>query len=130
LIGAQNRLLLAAALLGVAGQSEAQTLPQPGAAQGGVVLNGEPASVAKTCVQVEIAGQTASAFDCLNQQLQDQALAASGQNVPAAPLGAGSAPNTVGLFNPFGVAEQYGKNFGVSVIPYRPPPPVFSSGVH
>jgi hypothetical protein len=26
-----------------------------------------------------------------------------------------------------GVQQQYGRNFGVSVVPFRPAPPVFSS---
>jgi hypothetical protein len=103
----------------------------PGAAQqSGLVLNGSAAPAGKTCVQVEVAGQTASALNCLNQELQDQALAAQGTALPAAPLGAGSPSNAVGVFNQFGVAEQYGKNFGLSVHPYRPPPPVFASGLH
>jgi len=99
-------------------------------AQQGIVLNGSPAPAAKTCVQVEISGQSASSLNCLNQELQDQAQSAAGQGVPAAPFGAGSSSNQVGTFNQFGVAEQYGKNFGHSVIPYRPPPPVYGSGVH
>ena len=84
----------------------------------------------KTCVQVQVAGQSAGALACLNEELRNQALAASGQSAPAVPLGAGSTANATGTFNKSGVAEQYGKNFGVSVIPYRPTPPTFSSAVH
>ncbi len=87
-----------------------------------------PAPAAKTCVQVQIAGQKPSAYNCLNQQLQRQAESAQGSGVPAAPLGAGSPSNAVGTFNEQGLKEQYGQNFGKSVIPYRPPAAVFSSG--
>jgi hypothetical protein len=79
-----------------------------------------------TCVQVQVAGQKPSPFNCLNQELQQQV-----QNVapstPSVPLGASSPSNAAGTFNQTGVAQQYGQNFGKSVIPYRPPPPVFSN---
>jgi hypothetical protein len=83
----------------------------------------------KTCVQVQIPGGTPNPFACLNQALRDQALAAAG-SPPGIPLGAGSPSNATGTFNKAGVAEQYGKNFGISVLPYRPPPPVFTSNLH
>jgi len=104
---------LTALLFVLAAPALAQTTPAP----------------AQTCVQVQIAGQSASSLACLNQELKNQALAASGQAAPAAPLTAGSPANTTGSFNEAGVAEQYGKNFGISAVPYRPPPPVFSNGV-
>jgi hypothetical protein len=85
------------------------------------------APAAQTCVQVAIAGQSAASLACLNQELQNQAVAAAGQPPPTAPLSAGSPSNATGSFNEAGVAEQYGKNFGVSAVPYRPPPPVFSN---
>ncbi len=84
----------------------------------------------KTCVQVEIPGGTANPFACLNQQLAAQAMAASGHALPGLPLAAGSPSNATGIFNKTGLAEQYGKNFGMSVIPYRPAPPVFTNSVH
>jgi hypothetical protein len=87
------------------------------------------AGASQTCVQVQIAGQSAASLACLNEELQNQALAASGQAAPAAPLSAGSPANATGTFNEAGVAEQYGKNFGVSAVPYRPPTPVYSNGV-
>lgn len=86
------------------------------------------AGASQTCVQVQIAGQGAASLACLNQELQSQAQAASGQAAPAAPLSAGSPANATGSFNEAGVAEQYGKNFGVSALPYRPPPPVYANG--
>ncbi len=117
-------MIVAAAWAACTGMAAAQST------QPGITLNGSPAAMSKTCVQVEISGQSASSLNCLNQELQDQALAASGQSVPAAPLGAGSSSNAVGTFNQFGVAEQYGKNFGHSAIPYRPPLPAYGSSLH
>ncbi len=82
-----------------------------------------------SCVQVQVGGQNAS-LACLNQNMQSQALEAAGQAPATIPLAAGSASNAIGIFNQAGVAEQYGKNFGVSVTPYRPPPPVFANSTH
>jgi hypothetical protein len=58
-------------------------------------------------------------FNCLNRQLQQQV-----NNVnpvtPSAPLSAGSTDIKVGIVNMSAVKQQYGQNFGVSAIPYRP----------
>jgi len=80
----------------------------------------------KTCVQVVIPGQKSDPFACLNQQLQSEALAASGQASPTAPITANSPANATGTFNETGVSQQYGKNFGVSATPYRPAVPTFN----
>jgi hypothetical protein len=42
------------------------------------------------------------------------------------PLDARSPDNRIGVINIPGVQQQYGKNFGISAFPYRPPPPVFT----
>ncbi len=42
------------------------------------------------------------------------------------PLDAASPDNRIGIINIPGVQRQYGKNFGNSAFPYRPPPPVFT----
>jgi hypothetical protein len=97
-----------------------------------VTLSGEAApapSKTQTCVQVEIAGHKGQAYNCLNQELQLQ-VQATQSGEPQVPLNANSPDNAVGNFNRAGVAEQYGQNFGKSVIPYRPPPPVFNNAVH
>ncbi|HEX3506703.1 MAG TPA: hypothetical protein VHU22_25250 [Xanthobacteraceae bacterium] len=39
---------------------------------------------------------------------------------PSAPLSAGSTDIKVGIVNMSAVKQQYGQNFGVSAIPYRP----------
>jgi hypothetical protein len=43
------------------------------------------------------------------------------------PLDANSPDTKTGVVNIPSVQQQYGKNFGNSVIPFRPPQPVFSS---
>jgi hypothetical protein len=87
-----------------------------------------PGSAPQTCVQVEIGGQKPSVYNCLNQELQQQVQGANPAQ-PNLPLSATSPSNRVGTFNEQGVAEQYGQNFGKSVIPYRPPTPVYG-GLH
>ncbi|MBV8513148.1 MAG: hypothetical protein JOZ94_27470 [Xanthobacteraceae bacterium] len=42
------------------------------------------------------------------------------------PLDAASPDPRIGVVNIPGVQQQYGKNFGHSAFPYRPPPPVFT----
>ena len=115
---------LAAALVMLA---PIQAFAQSATNGGGVSLSGSSGS--QTCVQVQIAGQKPSPYDCLNQQLQQQVQGVS-PTQPQVPLSANSQSNQVGTFNQQGVAEQYGSNFGKSAIPQRPPVPVFSSGLH
>ncbi len=115
---------MALVLLGPApilAQSTYNAAPQAG----GITL---PGTSGQACVQVNVKGEKPSAYNCLNQQLQ-QEVEGAGHAEPGAPLTATSPSNEVGTFNRQGVSEQYGQNFGKSVIPYRPPPPVFSSGL-
>jgi hypothetical protein len=90
--------------------------------------NSTPAQAgsSKTCVQVSIAGEKPSPYSCINQELQQQAQGAP-QSTPSLPLGADFPSNKVGTFNEQGVKEQYGQNFGKSVIPFRPPPLIFNN---
>ncbi len=87
-----------------------------------------PGSASQTCVQVQVAGQKPSVLNCLNQQLQQDVQDAN-PATPALPLSANSPSNQVGTFNEQGVSEQYGQNFGKSVMPYRPPVPVFNNSL-
>jgi hypothetical protein len=76
------------------------------------------------CVEVEIG--SSRAMDCLNQKLKDKVDSVNPvTNVP--PIDARSPDTKVGVVNIPGVQEQYGKNFGVSAVPFRPAPPVFTS---
>lgn len=78
----------------------------------------------QNCVEVEIGASRA--FNCLNQKLRRQVDRVNpSANVP--PIDARSSDIRVGVVNIPALQQQYGRNFGVSVVPYRPAPPVFSS---
>jgi hypothetical protein len=63
---------------------------------------------------------------CLNEKLRSQVDRVNPTaNVP--PLDAKSPDLKIGVVNVPGVQQQYGRNFGVSIYPYRPPTPTFSS---
>jgi len=77
------------------------------------------------CVDVEIGGD--QSISCLNEQLKrqvDQVNPAPG-NIP--PLDAKSQDLKVGVVNTSAVKQQYGKNYGISAFPFRPPPLVYST---
>jgi hypothetical protein len=65
-------------------------------------------------------------LDRLNQQLKRKVdeTNPTGNNPP---LDARSPDTKTGVINIPGVQQQYGKNFGNSVVPYRPSPPVYTS---
>ena len=64
-------------------------------------------------------------LNCLNRQMRRQA---DHVNAPviSAPLGANSPDIKIGIVNLPAVQQQYGQNFGKSVIPFRPPPLTFA----
>ncbi|MHC2620334.1 hypothetical protein ACVIW2_002366 [Bradyrhizobium huanghuaihaiense] len=76
-------------------------------------------------MEVEIG--SSRSMDCLNQKLRREVDRVNPSiNLP--PVDARSPDLKVGIVNIPGVQQQYGRNFGVSVAPYRPPP-VFSSPI-
>jgi len=76
------------------------------------------------CVEVEIG--SSRSMDCLNQKLKREVDRANPvMNLP--PIDARSPDIKTGVVNIPAVQQQYGRNFGVSVVPYRPAPPVFSA---
>lgn len=76
------------------------------------------------CVEVEIG--SSRAMDCLNQKLKREVDRVNPtMNLP--PVDARSSDTKVGVVNIPGVAQQYGRNFGVSAVPFRPAPLTFSS---
>lgn len=78
------------------------------------------------CVEVEIG--SSRSMDCLNQKLRREVDRVNPSiNLP--PIDARSSDPKVGVVNIPGVQQQYGRNFGVSVAPFRPPPPVFSAPI-
>jgi hypothetical protein len=79
---------------------------------------------ADRCAEAEI-GPSRS-MDCLNQKLQREVDRVNPMlNLP--PVDARSSDTKVGVVNIPAVQQQYGRNFGVSAVPYRPAPPVFSA---
>lgn len=108
-------------------QAVAQTKLNSGATMvqraAGVAQSASPA-----CVQVQVAGEGSSAYNCLNQQLQQDVESARPAQTEL-PISANSPSNQVGTFNEQSVCEQYGQNFGKSVIPYRPPAPIFNTSL-
>ncbi len=75
------------------------------------------------CVDVKIGDD--HSLGCLNEQLKRKVDEVNPVlNLP--PLDARSQDLKVGTVNVPAVQQQYGQNFGHSVIPYRPPRPVFT----
>jgi hypothetical protein len=62
---------------------------------------------------------SSAALACLNQQLQGKVDSVN-PGTPTAPIDAKSSDLKVGTVNLSAVKQQYGKNYGVSVVPYRP----------
>lgn len=124
---ARGAALTACMVLGVAAQAAAQT---PGGATGPAaerretIIGGKPpgAPTFERCVEVEIGRE--NAFGCLNQKLRREVDRVNPPlNLP--PLDARSADVRVGNVNEAAVRQQYGANYGRSVIPYRPPVPAY-----
>jgi hypothetical protein len=98
-------------------QDKTVPLPQITIGGGQQTSSGQAAGGAGRCGNLQPG--SSQAFDCLNQQLQNQV---NGVNpgVATAPIDAKSSDLKVGTVNMPAVKQQYGQNFGVSVIPYRP----------
>jgi len=118
-------LLVTAFVSSASAQDKPIALPEirVGGDQKPAASNQGSAGATERCVDVEIG--SSHAFDCLNRKLREQADRAN-PSQPAAPLDAKSQDLKVGTVNIPAVQQQYGKNFGVSVVPYRPPPPIFT----
>jgi hypothetical protein len=88
------------------------------------IIGGQPsAPTFERCVDVQIGGD--NAFSCLNQKLRRQVDQVNPSfNLP--PLDARSADVKVGNVNEAAVRQQYGSNYGRSVIPFRPPAPTYA----
>lgn len=96
--------------------ASAQRSDAPG---GGLIIGGTgPSAVThERCVEVEI-GRDRS-FNCINEQLKRQ-VDRINPTMNIAPIDAMSQDIRVGVVNQAGVRQQYGSNFGRSVIPFRP----------
>jgi hypothetical protein len=92
--------------------------PSGEARAGETIIGGTPSTPSQRCIEVEIGDDRE--FGCLNQQLRREVDRQTG--VPnVAPLDARSPDTRVGIVNEAGVRQQYGSNYGRSVVPFRPP---------
>jgi hypothetical protein len=115
-------ICLATVLLASPGSAQ-----QPAPAGKEIMIGGEaPARGApQRCVDVEIGGER-TPFGCLNQWLRRQ-VDQTNPNRISAPLDASSQDIKTGLVNTSAVRQQYGRNYGISAVPYRPPPVVYNA---
>lgn len=93
------------------------------------IIVGAPATASaehQRCVDVTIGND--QSFGCLNERLKRQVDSVN-PSLNVAPIDAKSSDLKVGVVNMPGVQQQYGKNFGRSVVPYRPAPPVYSPSI-
>jgi hypothetical protein len=95
---------------------------QPGA---GGAAGGREGGRLERCVDVVIGNETS--FGCLNERLKLQVNRVNPPVTNTPPVDARSQDIKVGGVNVPAVQEQFGRNFGVSAFPFRPPPPVFSA---
>ena len=77
-----------------------------------------------SCVEGGIGSSRAA--DCLNRKLKEEVDRVNPPSLNLPPVSAGSSDLKTGVVNIPAVQQQYGKNFGNSAIPFRPPPPVFA----
>lgn len=72
------------------------------------------------CVEVEIGGEPAPTLNCLNRKLKRKIDQLQLPQV-SAPLDARSPDTKIGIVNQPALRQQYGTNYGISVLPQRPP---------
>ncbi len=111
--------ILAAAVASPA-MAEEKTIPLPQITIGGEpTLSGSETHSFGSDQCGAVPAGSSHAFDCLNRQLR-QEVDRVNPGVPSAPIDANSSDLKVGLVNMPAVKQQYGQNFGISVVPYRP----------
>jgi hypothetical protein len=110
--------LLATGTLAFAEDPHVLVLPE-------IVIGGEKDKPAapERCADVDQAA--GKGMDCLNQKLKREVDRVNPPTINQPPLDARSPDTKVGVINIPGVQQQYGRNFGVSAVPFRPPPAVF-----
>src|ERR1700737_3753395 len=119
MISPLSTIALLSPLMQSAAEEHVTVLPE-------MIIGGTKGSQAapERCVEVEIG--SSRAFECLNQKLKQQVdRVAPTLNLP--PIDARSPDTKTGVVNIPGVQQQYGKNFGVSAVPFRPAPLQFNS---
>jgi hypothetical protein len=126
-----GRLCVALLAILASGQPLSRVDAAPAPAAGDASWAADPS---RDCVEADVGSDHASSLGCLNQRFKHMADQAHAAPTPAAPLGAGSPPNAIGLANDAAAAEQMGSAFGKSNIPQRPhlnfSNPLLQSGSH
>ncbi|MBY6239915.1 hypothetical protein K3F48_01765 [Methylosinus sp. Sm6] len=59
-------------------------------------------------------------FDCLNRRLRSE-VSKTEPHLPAPPIDARSSDLKTGVVNIPAIRQQFGRNFGISTVPYRDP---------
>jgi hypothetical protein len=123
-VRAQERTMLPEIVIGA---PPAATAPTSGPHESGASAPaGGSAAIGGThesCVDVTIGNDRS--FGCINEKLKRQVDKVNPVlNIP--PIDAKSSDLKVGVVNIPAIQQQYGRNFGVSAVPYRPPAPVFA----
>ncbi len=77
-----------------------------------------------SCVDVHIGSD--QAYSCLNRELR-KLVPQSRASSADAPINATSPAPEVGTYNQAATRHHLGSNFGISTLPQRPPPPIFST---
>jgi hypothetical protein len=90
----------------------------------GTLIGGQPppSATIERCVEVEVGGD--KSFGCLNQKLKRE-VERTNPSLNLPPLDARSPDIRVGNVNEAAVRQQYGSNYGKSVVPFRPPVPTY-----
>lgn len=86
------------------------------------MIGGTPPTDFQRCIDVQIG--TDRGFGCINEQLRREVDKVN-PSIALPPLDARSPDIRVGNVNEAAVRQQYGINYGRSVYPFRPPPPIF-----
>lgn len=81
------------------------------------------------CVNVDVGGALRTDFDCLNARFKGDVEAAQKGLPQFKGLDARSGDVALGVYNETAKRQQMGGNFGKSVVPLRPPPPVYPPGL-
>lgn len=87
-------------------------------------INVDSAARKQPCVDSQADGNRS--YNCLNQKLRREVDRVN-PSVNLPPVDARSPDIRVGVVNMPAVKQQYGRNYGISVIPYRPGAPVFTA---
>lgn len=104
------------------GPGDAHSGDAPAAAPSQTIIGGQPPPPPnyQRCTEVEIGGDRE--FGCLNLQLKREVERVN-PSTNSPPFDARSPDVSIGIANDAAVREQYGPNYGRSVVPYRPPTP-------